>query len=687
MKLFGKVLGKLPLLRFPVILSLFLIMLPVSYLSLARIADGINNRLYFSARLEEASRLELEANTLFSKADLFSRGNPGVTAQDVKLMLDLFWSRVTVMGTKSYRKVQEDQALDEKLIGELLEAMPRLEVAVDALRPGVSSSYRDVDLFAMKYRERIIAFSDAANKARRQRLNIAVETHLQSVTNLKRIQIAYVALGVVAVAYVLVELFLTRRLNIRLNESVKEKRQLLSTDHLTGIGNRASFEDMLRDLKASPGSNFAVIYFDLDGFKQVNDTLGHGMGDMLLKHVAAILLAVRQSENAFAFRFGGDEFAVVLTGNREEAHGFAARAVQEIAAAATLDGNVVQVSASAGYSHFEDLRSLEPVDALMRNADLALYAAKSAGRNRVQAFSADFLIAYERRTCLEEALSRAVAAGTIDAVYQPVFDLATRVMWAVKVVPRWSHEIYGLIAPAEVIQIADGVNKGAALLLSLLRTTFDLFDGVPMQTQLRVYVDASEKLFSQAGFAQSLLKLIECRRITPGYLQIELVGKRSAIRSEAFLSSIRSLRDAGVVFATDDVGRAIDSRNHLANLDFGTLLLHRSLVEEAARNECSRGIIQGLGVMALKMGAEVVAEGVDRREDVERLRSLGIEHGQGDALAPAMTLSDLRLHLLGYGIHPLLPAFTAVSSAIDIAQTDELSMGDPPAGPRVASNA
>ena len=103
MKLFGKVLGKLPLLRFPIILTLFLIMLPVSYLSLAKIADGINNRLYFSARLEEASRLELEANTLFSKADLFARGNPRVAAKDVQLALDLFWSRVNCPSSNDLR--------------------------------------------------------------------------------------------------------------------------------------------------------------------------------------------------------------------------------------------------------------------------------------------------------------------------------------------------------------------------------------------------------------------------------------------------------------------------------------------------------------------------------------------------------------------------------------------------------
>ncbi|WP_313529266.1 EAL domain-containing protein [Shinella sp.] len=647
MKLFGKALGKLPLLRFPIILSLFLIMLPVSYLSLAEIADGINNRLYFSARLEEASRLELEANTLFSKAELFARGNPRVAAKDVQLALDLLWSRVNVMGTKSYREVQVDEALDKLLIGELLDAMPRLEAGVNNLRPGISGSYHGVDLFAMQYRERIIAFSDAANKARRQRLNTAVETHLESVTNLKRIQIAYVVLGVVAVVYVLFELFLTRRLNLRLNASIEEKHRLLSTDHLTGIGNRASFENLLHQLKAMVGANFAVIYFDLDGFKQVNDTLGHGMGDMLLKHVAAILLAVRQSDNAFAFRFGGDEFAVVLTGNRETARHYAARAVQKIAAPTTLDANVVQVSASAGYSHLDDLRSLEPVDALMRNADLALYAAKSAGRNCVQAFNGELLIEYERRTFLEDVLSHAITKGLIDIAFQPVFDLPTRTLRAVKVVPRWFHNVYGTIPPADVTEIADGINQGAALLLVLLRTTFNLLGNLPTQTDLRVYVEAGENLFSQPGFAQSLFELLERHRIGAGQLQIELTGKRSGMFTEAFLASIRSLRDAGVVFATNDVGRAIDSRNRLANLDFGTLKLNRMLIEEATRSERSRGIIQGLSTMAVKMGAEVIAEGVDQREDVERLQRLGITLGQGEALAPAMTPDELLRYLAG----------------------------------------
>jgi diguanylate cyclase (GGDEF)-like protein len=656
MKALGKALGKLPLVRFPIILSLFLIMLPVSYLSLARIADGINDRLYFSARLEEASRLELEANTLFSKAELYARGNPRVTARDVQLALDLFWSRANVLGTKSYRKVQENEALDEALIDQLISAMPRLESAAANLRAGVSGSYSGVDLFAMQYRERIIAFSDAANKARRQRLNKAVETHLQSVTNLKRIQIAYVVLGVVAVVYVLVELFLTRRLNRQLNQSIAEKRQLLFTDHLTGIGNRARFEDLLHELKGMTDPNFSVIYFDLDGFKQVNDTLGHGMGDALLKHVASILLAMSQSDNAFPFRFGGDEFAVLLTGNREAAHGYAMRAVQKIAAPTVLDANIVQVSASAGYSHLDDLRASEPVDALMRNADLALYAAKSAGRNCVQAFTAELLIEYGRRTHLEDALSHAIVEGTIGITFHPVFDLSTRTLRAVKVVPSWSHSVYGAISPVEIMEIAEGTNRAAALLFSVLRTTFNLLGQLPAQTALRVYVEAGETQFSQPGFAQSLFELLERHRVAPGYLQIELTGKRNARYSEAFLASIRSLRDVGVVFATNDAGRAIDSRNRLANLDFGTLKLQHTLIEEAARSERSRGIIQVLGIMAQKMGAEVIAEGVDRREDVDRLQRLGIALGQGDALSPCMTPEDL-LHYVTCQNGPTVIAF------------------------------
>ena len=165
---------------------------------------------------------------------------------------------------------------------------------------------------------------------------------------------------------------------------------------------------------------------------------------------------------------------------------------------------------------------------------------------------------------------------------------------------------------------------------------------------MRIYAEASENLFSQPGFAQSLFELLERHRVGPGHLQIELTGKRSATYGEAFLASIRSLRDAGVIFATSDVSRAIDSRNRLANLDFGTLKLERTLVEEATRSERSRGIIQGLSAMAVKMGAEVIAEGVDRREDVERLQRLGIALGQGDALAPAMTPDDLLRYLAGW---------------------------------------
>lgn len=656
-------LGKLPLVRFPIILALFVIMLPVSYLGLAGIADGINNRLYFSARLEEASRLELEATTFFSKAEAFAEGEARRTQKEVGLALDLFWSRVDVLSTKSYRRFQEDEALDEALITELLSAMPALEQAAATLRQGKPESYRDVGAFARRYRERIIAFSDDANKARRKRMNKAVETHLKSVTTLKRIQIAYVVLGVGAVIYVLTELYLTRRLNQRLGRSIAENRQLLFTDHLTGIGNRACFENLLKELDAVPQADFSVIYFDLDGFKQVNDTLGHAMGDTLLKHVASILVATHKDQAAASFRFGGDEFAVLLVGGPEEASSYAERAVNRIARPAVLAKNIVQVSASAGFSHMRDLSAGEATDALMRNADLALYAAKSAGRNCVRPFAPPMLVGHERKVRLEKALSEAVRRGAVDVVFRPILDLRTFALRAVEVRPAWTDKTYGVIAPAEIRAIAEDGNLALELSAGILGKAFRALGPRVLQRIPTLYLDIPENLLSQPTFAGHLCRLLDEFSIERGRLQLELRRAAKPDYGETYLASIRRLRDAGVAFATKDIGRAIDRRNRLANLDFGTLKLDRALVEEVSRSERSRGVVAGLAVLARQMSAAIVAQGIDSTDDLKRLRQMNIALGEGRALSPVLSPPELVKRLdEGFG------AFDAVTREKGAAQ-------------------
>lgn len=641
MKPMSGALGKLLLLRFPIILAVFVIMLPVSYIGLSEIADGVNGQLYYSARLEEASRLELEANTLFSQADAFARGLGDASIEQVQLSLDLFWSRVDVMTTKSYRQVQADEKLDEAFTQELMDSLPRLEAAVAALEFGNRDSYRQVDAFALAYRDRIIAFSEEANVARRQHLADAVAEQLQSVTNLKQIQFGYVVLGIAATIYVMLELVVARRLNKRLNSSISEKQSLLFTDHLTGIGNRLSFETRLTELKSEKTVPFGVIYFDLDGFKQVNDTLGHAMGDKLLKHVANALRVIAEDGGAFPFRFGGDEFAVITLGGREVAQRFAERAVQRISLPALLEGATLQVSASAGFTHLSDLAKGEGVEALMVKADLALYAAKSAGRNCVQPYRAELGSESDRRIQLEAAASSLLRDKAMEVAFEPICSLRSGKIWGLKVVPHWIDEKFGPVAPDEVLQLAEAVHGASDLFFAMLSTTLETLARTINQKGIAVCFETSESVLGQNDFAHLLFEQLYRSGVPPSSLQLQLSGACSPDPSAAITENVRALREAGVIFATAKLGQVLGTSATLSSLDLHVLHLSGWHVAKARRNARCQRLIEGLNAFAQKVDATLVAWGVETHADIEYLIDTGVELGSGRALMPMLTPQDL----------------------------------------------
>lgn len=378
----------LPLLRFPLILFALASLVIWSELSLNRVAEDINLRMYYSGRLEESARLETEAQHFFEAAEFYVAGLDGVTRDDVELALNLLWSRATVMATPSFRAAMSEQFEDTDMITELVEALPELEAAMNKLKPGDEESYKPLSVLNARFAKRLSAFGEQAWNLRQERMARSVELGLQSVSMLRLVQSGFGVISVFAMLYVIAELFISRRLNGRLNRAIEEKQKMLRRDHLTGIGNRFRFEEVLSRLLASGETNFSVLYFDLDGFKRVNDEHGHAAGDRLLCHVAACLQEGCASTDLVA-RFGGDEFAVLLHGSEARARSYAETVLLRVARPVIGDASEIPGAASAGICHVGEVApGNSSMDELMRCADMALYAAKNAGRNCIRVFSA-----------------------------------------------------------------------------------------------------------------------------------------------------------------------------------------------------------------------------------------------------------------------------------------------------------
>lgn len=635
----------LPLIRFPVIIALLAGMLVWSEMGLSQVASSISQRLHYSGRLEESARFETEVNRFFEIAELYATGMQGVTLDDVNLALNLMWSRATVMNTPSFREAMPADRPDPNLIPDIVADLPAFDRGVQRLRNGDTASFAEIDALRRRYSQRLAVFGELAWNARQMRMAQSVETSLESVKSLRWIQTGFGAVSVLAILYVLAELVLSRRLNGRLNKMVAEKQRLLRTDQLTGISNRFHFEELLADRFGRRLMDFSVIYFDLDGFKKVNDEHGHAAGDALLRHVALILRAGLGEDDAAA-RFGGDEFAVLLTGDLSRAERFAARVLAEIARENVEDLPKLSVSASAGICHAAQLEADGTPDVLKRRADVALYSAKGAGRNCVRTFVPDMLSDYERRRILDGDIERAVAEGLLSVAYQPVVRLADRQTRYVEALVRWDHPALGQVPAMDIVDSAVRRQIIQSLTMHVLRQALATYNmlrhgghAVPM------CVNVTPALLATPTFGPAVAALLYDFGLPHGALYLEITEDGELHDTEVIEDNLRILRLAGALMAVDDFGRAYSNVSRLTSLDFRMLKLDKVLTEPVARSDRARQIIESTDRMAVALGAETVCEGVETEAQAKALSEIGIEFGQGFHLGAPMPAQDLHAFL------------------------------------------
>jgi diguanylate cyclase (GGDEF)-like protein len=421
-------------------------------------------------------------------------------------------------------------------------------------------------------------------------------------------------------------------------------RQLAYYDGLTGLANRHLFARQLAQALASARERdhaLALLYLDLDHFKNVNDTLGHAAGDELLRAVSERLrMVVRASDvvgrlepqfRGGLARLGGDEFAILLpaVASPEACGDVAQRILTRLSEPFEAAGHRVAGGASIGIALFP--QDAQDAETLTKSADTALYHAKERGRNQFQFFRPSLNSAAQRRLEVERELQIAIAEQQFRLVFQPRVDLATGLPATLEALIRWKSPVLGTVPPAHFIPIAEKTGQivpiGSWVLAEALRNLRRWRDAGLHET--RVAVNLASSQLETPHFFEDVASLLKEMRLAPSELEFEITEGTLLRQDESMLRPLRELRRIGVRIALDDFGTGYSSLSYLQQLSPDALKLDRSFVSNLDSNRTSAGIVAAVISMTRSLGIRSVAEGVERVEELERLRELGCDEVQG----------------------------------------------------------
>lgn len=438
----------------------------------------------------------------------------------------------------------------------------------------------------------------------------------------------------------------------RLAESEEMLQHLAYHDPLTGLPNRLALFDLAgKELLEAGEARAALLFVDIDNFKYVNDTMGHAFGDRLIQHAGQRLEEII-GERGGIYRFGGDEFIVLLAMSREEADGAAAEILSAFKETVDVDGSLLRISMSIGMSVYPEHG--KDIGELLKYADIAMFQAKSAGKGSYVVFESKLTDSFSERMRIENRLYAAMENNEFHLVYQPQVDPAGKRVTGLEALVRWNSPELGQVSPVRFIKVAEDTHfiipLGAWILEEACRYLKTLHDkGFPEMT---MSVNISMPQLLQTDFYELVLDTLASSGLSPGDLELELTETVLLKSYDHVLPKLAALRGIQVKIALDDFGTGYSSLSYLTHLPISTLKIDKSFIDLLSTDHPQGSLVEEIIRIGRRMNLTVVAEGVETQYQLDRLTEKGCDRIQGYFFSRPLPPEELELFLADWGRTP-----------------------------------
>ena len=424
----------------------------------------------------------------------------------------------------------------------------------------------------------------------------------------------------------------------------RQLRHLATHDVLTGLPNRVLLDDRISQALTHAhrdNTSFAVMLCDLDRFKLVNDSLGHGAGDHLLQQVARRLTEVIRDVDTVA-RLGGDEFVIVLSPGttREDAAEVAQRIIEAMQPVVEIAGITIHTSPSIGIAFYPEDGAT--VEALVAHADAAMFAAKHRGRNNVQCYASGMEAVTHDKVRLESDLHVALARGEFELYYQPKVDTMSGTFYSAEALIRWRHPERGIVSPAAFIPLAEECGLIGPIGEWVLREACRQgrawqLAGLP---SLRIAVNVAAAQFRSGNLVETIRRALADAQFEPRLLEVELTESAVMSDPEESIKTLEKLSEMGVLVSVDDFGTGYSSMSYLRRFPIDHLKIDRSFLSEITARSDDASIVGAIVSLAHNLRLKVIAEGVETTAQLDLLKTLGCDQYQGYQFSPPVPVAD-----------------------------------------------